>query len=273
MFLVGVGVVGLSLQERLLKTFRLQDVTSSPQNESIAVDPSSKVDTAQLARKNNLVLQDSTQVLQSSVSGRAARRRTSTASKEERNLSQEKTLTDTVKLPKTFYQGRALKYTDLPANRSEIYAREHIYNMYRAFRVNDYIVGEELALYYKNRSNGNGVVNQLIAAFVKNNIVRVIKLDHGLVAQTVKETGINNHFKIPMVMNVSLSLQNNASIKVDRIITSNEPLFKNCVLLPLEMNGVTIIQHNDTVPRKGYVNGDFLFVDYPSSKMAYKLKN
>lgn len=188
-------------------------------------------------------------------------------------ISDKTAVLDTLVRSKQMPVGRALKYTDLPVNRSNVYAREHIYKMYKSFGHNDYILGDELALYYKNRAEGHTVVNKLIATFVKNNIVRITKQDNGLVAQTVKEDGINNHFKIPMIMDVSLSLQNNASIKVDPAITSQEPLFKNCILLPLEMRGVTIIQEKDTMPRKGYVNGDFLFIDYPGSKLAYKIKN
>lgn len=197
------------------------------------------------------------------------------AKRETEQAMPDKTLvvSDTVAIPEKATVGKALKYTDLPVNRSDVYAREHIFKMYKSFGHNDYILGEELALYYKNRAQGRPVVNKLIATFVKNNIVRITRQENGLVAQTVKEEGINNHFKIPMIMDLSLALQNNASIKIDPEITSREPLFRNCILLPLEMKGVTIVHESDTMPRKGYVNGDFLFVDYPGSKLAYKIKN
>ena len=169
------------------------------------------------------------------------------------------------------YKGVELKYTDIPSS-ADKNTRQWLLALMASFNSKDYITGFEMARYYKQNHQMNSVVRSVISSFFKKNIHRITRESNRLVIHTVSPNGAEMKVKIPLLVSFSFKVADNASIHFQEVFRSAEPQFKNWPMLPIQFDGIDIVQKKDTIPSQGYINNNSYFVKYPESTLNYKFK-
>ena len=164
-----------------------------------------------------------------------------------------------------------LNHKSIPSSANKN-TRQWITSFYNVFNEGDYITGYEMGQFYKHNQQMNGIVRSAVSSFFNKNIHRITKKGNRLVLHTSSPDGAHMGVKIPLLVSFSFHVADNSSIVFDDTFKSKEDKFKNWPMLPIEFEGIDIVQKKDTVPHKGYINNNSFFVNYPESTLNYKFK-
>jgi hypothetical protein len=140
------------------------------------------------------------------------------------------------------------------------------------FKEGDFLPGKEFAMLYKNDPSLNKVSKSTICSFIEKNIHHITRTGNSLVVYTTEESGIHTRIKIPFVEDLQINIDNGASIDVGTAFSSTEPSFLKSILLPVRLNKIDIVHNGELFPKKGYISGDYYFINYSQSKTAYKIR-
>lgn len=140
------------------------------------------------------------------------------------------------------------------------------------FKEGDFLPGKEFAVLYKNDPTLNKVAKSTICSFIEKNIHHITRSGNSLVVYTTEESGIHTRIKIPFVEDLQINIDNGASIDVGTAFSSTEPAFLKSILLPVRLNKIDIVHNGEIFPKKGYISGDYYFINYSANKTAYKIR-
>lgn len=140
------------------------------------------------------------------------------------------------------------------------------------FKEGDFLPGKEFALLYKNDPSLNKVAKSTVCPFIEKNIHHITRSGNSLIVYTTEESGIHTRIKIPFVEDLQINIDNGASIDVGTAFSSTEPTFLKSILLPVRLNKIDIVHNGEIFPKKGYISGDYYFINYSQNKTAYKIR-
>ncbi len=140
------------------------------------------------------------------------------------------------------------------------------------FKEGDFLPGKEFAILYKNDPSLNKVAKSTVCSFIEKNIHHITRSGNSLVVYTTEESGIHTRIKIPFVEDLQINIDNGASIDVGTAFSSTEPTFLKSILLPVRLNKIDIVHNGEVFPKKGYISGDYYFINYSQNKTAYKIR-
>lgn len=159
---------------------------------------------------------------------------------------------------------------DIPPH-GNLNTRQWIILFYKTFAEGDYISGTEMAAYYHTTTHLNHLSKSSIINFFENHIGRITKKGNRLLFTTIPKEGVINSVHIPLIVDLFYEIDNGASIAFHDTFVSHEGAFKDWPMLPIDIYGVTVVQKKDTIPNHGYLNNNAYFIDYPNSKLNYKI--
>lgn len=168
-------------------------------------------------------------------------------------------------------KGRDIKAADLKKVH-QYNSRIRLTTFYSQFNDGDYITGTEFANLYRRDPTINKLTKSTICGFIEKNISKLIKNKNTLLIETKKPEGIHTKIKIPFVEDLRINIDNGAEVEIGEVFTSKSPIFNKSVLLPIEIKGIHIVHNGVIFPVSGYISGDYYFIDYSNTKMAYKLR-
>lgn len=168
-------------------------------------------------------------------------------------------------------KGREIKSKEIPLL--------HVYNtrvrmttFLTLFKQGDYITGMEFSNIYKRDPSLGKLAKSSICGFIEKNINRLTRVGNSFVIQTNDPKGVHTRIKIPFVEDLQINIDNGAELVIQNPFTSTAPAFNKSILLPVQLKRINIIHNGEQFPTSGYVSGDFYFVDYSKTKMAYKIR-
>lgn len=168
-------------------------------------------------------------------------------------------------------KGREIKSKEIPLL--------HVYNtrvrmttFLTLFKQGDYITGMEFSNIYRRDPTLGKLAKSSICGFIEKNISRLTRSGNSFVIQTIDPKGIHTRIKIPFVEDLQINIDNGAELVIQNPFTSTAPAFNKSILLPVQLKRINIIHNGEQFPTSGYVSGDFYFVDYSKTKMAYKIR-
>jgi hypothetical protein len=167
--------------------------------------------------------------------------------------------------------GREIKAADLK-QMHHYNSRIRLSTFSLQFKDGDFITGLEIANIYRRDPTINKLSKSTICGFIEKNINKLLKNDDSFIIETKQVEGIHTKIKIPFVEDLRINIDNGAEIYIGKIFTSKEIIFNKSVLLPIKLEGINIIHNNEKFPISGYISGDYYFIDYSQSKIAYKLR-
>jgi hypothetical protein len=166
--------------------------------------------------------------------------------------------------------GRELTAADFHPNYSAN-ARIRLTNFYNTFKNGDYISGKEFSLIYKKDPNLNKIEKSTICSFIEKNIQHISRNKNALVIHTTDDNGIHTKLKIPFVQDLRIDIANGATVEIGQTFSSSEVEFLKTILMPIKLNDIEILHNGEEFPKSGFISGNYYFIDYSKSKMAYKL--
>jgi hypothetical protein len=167
--------------------------------------------------------------------------------------------------------GREIKAADLK-KMHQYNSRIRLSTFSLQFKDGDFITGIELANIYRRDPTINKLSKSTICGFIEKNINKLLKNDDSFIIETKQVEGIHTKIKIPFVEDLRINIDNGAEIYIGKIFTSKEIIFNKSVLLPIKLEGINIIHNHEKFPISGYISGNYYFIDYSQSKIAYKLR-
>jgi hypothetical protein len=167
--------------------------------------------------------------------------------------------------------GREIKAADLK-QMHHYNSRIRLSTFSLQFKDGDFITGLEIANIYRRDPTINKLSKSTICGFIEKNINKLLKDGDSFIIETKQAEGIHTKIKIPFVEDLRINIDNGAEIYIGKIFTSKEIIFNKSVLLPIKLEGINIIHNNEKFPISGYISGDYYFIDYSQSKIAYKLR-
>jgi hypothetical protein len=167
--------------------------------------------------------------------------------------------------------GREIKAADLK-QMHQYNSRIRLSTFSLQFKDGDFITGLEIANIYRRDPTINKLSKSTICGFIEKNINKLLKDGDSFIIETKQAEGIHTKIKIPFVEDLRINIDNGAEIYIGKIFTSKEIIFNKSVLLPIKLEGINIIHNNEKFPISGYISGDYYFIDYSQSKIAYKLR-
>lgn len=175
-----------------------------------------------------------------------------------------------IELPVKKIIGKELRAADFHSNYTAN-ARIRLSGFYNTFKNGDYISGKEFAQIYRKDPHLNKIEKSTICSFIEKDIDRISRYNNVLVIHTVKENGIHTKFKIPFVQDLRIDIENGATVEIGETFSSTEITFLKTILMPIKLNDISILHNGEEFPKSGFISGDYYFIDYSKSKMAYKL--
>jgi len=167
--------------------------------------------------------------------------------------------------------GREIKAADLK-QMHQYNSRIRLSTFSLQFKDGDFITGIEIANIYRRDPTINKLSKSTICGFIEKNINKLFKDGNSFIIETKEAEGIHTKIKIPFVEDLRINIDNGAEIYIGKIFTSKEIIFNKSVLLPIKLEGINIIHNHEKFPVSGYISGDYYFIDYSQSKIAYKLR-
>jgi hypothetical protein len=167
--------------------------------------------------------------------------------------------------------GREIKAADLK-QMHQYNSRIRLSAFFSQFKHGDYITGIELANIYRRDPTINKLSKSTICTFIEKNISKLLKNENSFIIKTRQAEGVHTKIKIPFVENLEINIDNEARIYIGKTFTSKEVIFNKSVLLPIKLEGINIIHNHEKLPISGYISGNYYFIDYSQSKIAYKLR-
>jgi hypothetical protein len=171
------------------------------------------------------------------------------------------------KLPK----GREFKASDIPSL-DHYNSRVRITTFFSKFKNGDFISGIEFSNLYRRDPTLSKLAKSTLCSFLDKNIAQLTRVGNSLVIHTIDPNGIHTKIKIPFIEDIRINIENGASIDIGEAFTSKEPKFIKSILVPIQLHLFDIVHNGEEFPTTGYISGDFYFVEYAASKMAYKLR-
>jgi hypothetical protein len=182
---------------------------------------------------------------------------------------QENTTDATTK--KRLIKGKEIKAKDIP-DLHKYNSRVRLTLFFKKFNQGDYISGKEFSNLYRRDPSISKLSKVTICNFIEKNIRQLSKDENTFVIQTVDTNGIHTKLKIPFVEDLRINIDNGAKIVIGETFTSKAPAFSKSILLPIQLEFIDIKHNGEQFPTTGYISGDFYFIDYSKTKMAYKLR-
>ena len=168
-------------------------------------------------------------------------------------------------------KGREIKSKEIPL--LHVYnTRVRLMTFLTIFKQGDYISGMEFSNIYRRDPTLGKLAKSSICGFIEKNISRLTRSGNSFVIQTIDPKGIHTRIKIPFVEDLQINIDNGAELAIGSPFTSTVPIFTKSILLPVQLKLINIIHNGEQFPTNGYVSGDYYFVDYSKTKMAYKIR-
>ncbi|WP_018342558.1 hypothetical protein [Cytophaga aurantiaca] len=168
-------------------------------------------------------------------------------------------------------KGREIKASEIPLLHPYS-SRVRLTTFFSKFKEGDYISGLEFANLYRRDPSIGKVAKGTICNFIEKNIDRLTRVNNSFVIQTTDANGVHMKFKIPFVEDLQVNIKNGAQVIIGETFTSKAPGFNKSILLPIQLQSIDIVNNGEQFPTNGYISGDYYFIDYSKTKMAYKLK-
>ncbi|WP_299252943.1 hypothetical protein [uncultured Cytophaga sp.] len=167
--------------------------------------------------------------------------------------------------------GKEIKARDLK-QLHQYNSRIRLNAFFDQFQDGDYMTGFEFSNLYRRDPTINKLTKSTICGFIEKNIRILVKTKNTFTIETLDTAGIHTKIKIPFVEDLRINISNGAKIHIGKTFTSTEKIFNKSVLLPIQLEGINILHNRQKFPISGYVSGDYYFINYSKSKMAYKLR-
>ncbi len=167
--------------------------------------------------------------------------------------------------------GRSLTANHFP-DMHAFNSRVKITTFFKTFSNGDFITGAEISKLYKRDPTISKLAKATICNFVEKNISKITRIDNSLIISTVQDEGIHTKIKIPFVEDLRINIANGSSIDIGETFASKETKFYKSILMPVKLNSIDIMHNGEAFPKKGYISGDFYFIEYSRTKMAYKIR-
>ncbi len=187
------------------------------------------------------------------------------------NLSKTNSVQSNVSLNAKLKQGRNLRASQFPDYSKES-SRGRLTMFFGTFKDGDYLTGKEFATVYLAHTRTSKLLKGTVASYIEENIDYVYRNHNSLVFHTKEEGGIHKRIKIPLVDEITVDIENGATIEFGKTFKSFEKLFANIYLLPMEFKGIAFVNGDKAFPTKGFISGDIFYYKYHDSRMAYTLK-
>lgn len=172
---------------------------------------------------------------------------------------------------KEIIKGKEIKSSDIPLMHT-LNSRIRLTTFLNKFKQGDYISGIEFANLYRRDPSIGKLSKGTICNFIEKNISQLSRSGNSFIIQTIDPNGIHTKLKIPFVEDLRINIDNGAEVVIGDTFTSKAPTFSKSILLPIELQNIDILHNGEQFPTKGYVSGDYYFIDYSKTKMAYKLR-
>ena len=169
------------------------------------------------------------------------------------------------------FKGNELNHTDFLFP-EQVTGREQIMIIQQVLQEGDYVSGAELALLFRHDKALNKVFRNAFSHYLEKNIRYIEKSENTLIIHTIKEGGVYTSFTIPFLKECSVRIADKSIITIGDVFVSSEPLFLKSYLLPIKLEGIQFIQNGEVIPDSGYVSGNYYFIDYARSTLAYKIR-
>jgi len=168
-------------------------------------------------------------------------------------------------------KGKEIKSNDIPLMHA-FNSRIRLTTFLSKFRQGDYISGIEFSKLYRRDPSIGKLAKSSICGFIEKNISQLTRSGNSFIIHTIDPNGIHTKLKIPFVEDLRINIKNGAQIIVGDAFTSKAPAFSKSILLPIQLLLVDILHNGEQFPTNGYISGDYYFIDYSKTKMAYKLR-
>ena len=166
---------------------------------------------------------------------------------------------------------KEIKSNDLPLMHT-FNSRIRLTTFLIKFKEGDYISGVEFSNLYRRDPSIGKLAKGTICNFIEKNISKLTRNGSSFIIQTVDPNGIHTKLKIPFVEDLRINIDNAAEVVIGETFTSNAPPFTKSILLPIKLQNIDILHNGEQFPIHGYVSGDYYFIDYSKTKLAYKLR-
>lgn len=183
----------------------------------------------------------------------------------------ETTTENTNTSPTPSLNGKELFTVDFKQNYTAT-TRVRFTEFFNTFQNGDYMSGKEFSGIYKRDPTLNKVSKSTICSFIEKHIRYISRKDNSLIIHTVAADGIHTKIKIPFVEDLRIDIKNGSSINLGKTFASTEPAFLKSILLPVKLNDIDIIHNGEVFPKSGFISGNYYFIDYSKTKMAYKVR-
>lgn len=168
-------------------------------------------------------------------------------------------------------KGKEIKARDIPLLHA-YNSRVRLTTFFSKFKQGDYISGLEFSDLYRRDPSIGKVAKTTICGFIEKNIRQLTRNGNAFIIETVNANGVHMKLKIPFVEDLQINIENGARVILGETFTSNAPAFNKSILLPIQLELIDIVNNGEQFPKNGYISGDYYFIDYSKTKMAYKLK-
>jgi hypothetical protein len=167
--------------------------------------------------------------------------------------------------------GKEIKSSEIPLIHA-YNSRIRLSMFLKVFKEGDYISGMEFSNLYRRDPTISKLTKSTICGFIEKNIHHLTRNGNAFVIQTIDPNGIHTKLKIPFVEDLRINIDNGAQVIIGDAFTSKAPAFSKSILLPIQLQLIDILHNGEQFPTSGYISGDYYFIDYSKTKMAYKLK-
>lgn len=172
---------------------------------------------------------------------------------------------------KEIRKGKEIKSNDLPLMHT-YNSRIRLATFLSKFKEGDYISGVEFSNLYRRDPSIGKLAKGTICNFIEKNISKLTRSGSSFIIQTVDPNGIHTKLKIPFVEDLRINIDNGAEVVIGETFTSKAPAFSKSILLPIKLQNIDILHNGEQFPIHGYISGDYYFIDYSKTKLAYKLR-
>ena len=166
---------------------------------------------------------------------------------------------------------KEIKSSDIPLMHT-FNSRIRLITFLSKFKQGDYITGIEFSNLYRRDPSIGKLAKSSICGFIEKNISQLTRSSNSFIIHTVNPNGIHTKLKIPFVEDLRINIDNGAQIIIGGAFTSKAPAFTKSILLPIQLKLIDILHNGEQFPTNGYISGDYYFIDYSKTKMAYKLR-
>ncbi len=169
------------------------------------------------------------------------------------------------------HTGREIKATELESYNWKN-MRLMLQDYESIFKENDYITGEQLAIFIHNKSTASNSVKKLTRWFITRNIDKIERSDKNLLIRTKDNKNIDQKLHIPGLVNVRLKINDKTTIALGNSFQSTIDPFNKRYMLPIDIDGIEIVNQGNQINLKGFVCGDLLYTNYPETTEGIPLR-